>query len=335
MDIPWSRISLNRTHASMDLGRRLHFDDTAGEQLAADLQSGAAENLFAGSGHSFDEIAALGKERKPLPRFPLAVSIKAYGQDGKEEVESANIVAQLPGSDPELKNEYVVLSAHIDHVGIGEPINGDRIYNGAMDNASGSALLLDVAASLKANPATNRNARCSLSSSRGEEKGLLGSSYFAALSHRRSQIHGRRHQHRHVPAHRPAQAPDRLRPRTNPISATPPARSPQRCGMQVQPDPEPLRNVFIRSDQYNFIRHGIPSLAMDVAPDRATPDEEAFQRLAHAALPRPVGRPEQPVDLLGRRLRRNHSRPDGLRGQPHQRPQWKPDSFFRRYAQAD
>ena len=58
------------------------------------------------------------------------------------------MVAKLPGSDPRLKNEYVVLSAHIDHIGIGEPINGDRIYNGAMDNAAGSAVLLDVAASL-------------------------------------------------------------------------------------------------------------------------------------------------------------------------------------------
>ena len=61
-------------------------------------------------------------------------------------------MAELPGSDPKLKNEYVVLSAHLDHLGIGEPINGDRIYNGAMDNASGSAVLLDLIASLKKSP---------------------------------------------------------------------------------------------------------------------------------------------------------------------------------------
>ena len=62
------------------------------------------------------------------------------------------MVAKLPGSDPMLKNEYVVLSAHIDHVGIGAPVNGDRIYNGAMDDGSGSALAMDVAAQLKAHP---------------------------------------------------------------------------------------------------------------------------------------------------------------------------------------
>src|SRR6202041_4133550 len=98
----------------------------------------------------------LGKDRKPLPRFPLAVSLKAHATMKTKPVESANLVAKLPGSDPTLKNEYVVLSAHVDHLGIGEPINGDKIYNGAMDNASGSALLLDVARSLKADPASHK-----------------------------------------------------------------------------------------------------------------------------------------------------------------------------------
>src|SRR5206468_8637853 len=92
-------------------------------------------------------------------------------------VDSANIVAKLPGSDPVLKNEYVVLSAHIDHVGIGEPINGDRIYNGAMDNASGSAVLLDVAANLKKSPEKLKRSLLFVFVT-GEEKGLLGSRYF-------------------------------------------------------------------------------------------------------------------------------------------------------------
>ena len=92
---------------------------------------------------------------------------------------SSNIVASLPGSDPQLKNEYVVLSAHIDHVGIGEPVNGDRIYNGAMDNASGVAVLLDVAASLKAHPENLKRSLLFVFVT-GEEKGLLGSKYFAA-----------------------------------------------------------------------------------------------------------------------------------------------------------
>ena len=178
MDVPWSRISLNRNHPSMDLADP-EFNETAGLQVGVAFNPAAAEALFAGSGHTFAEIAALAKDRKPLPHFPLGVSLEAKADILTTKLESANVVAKLPGSDPALKNEYVVLSAHIDHVGIGEPVNGDRIYNGAMDNGSGTALALDVAAQLKANPEKlSRSILFVLVTA--EEKGLLGSKYFAA-----------------------------------------------------------------------------------------------------------------------------------------------------------
>src|SRR5207245_580959 len=79
----------------------------------------------------------------------LPLSIRAATRMRKTALQSANIVAKLEGSDPELKKEYVVLSAHIDHLGLGDPVNGDRIYNGAIDNASGCAVLLDIASALK------------------------------------------------------------------------------------------------------------------------------------------------------------------------------------------
>jgi len=147
MDIPWSRISANRAHPNMALKDR-EFDETAGEELAVAFNPAKAEKLFEDSGHTLQEILDLAKDRKQLPRFPLAKSIKARATVSKKIIESANLVAQLTGNDPRLKNEYVVLSAHLDHLGIGEPINGDRIYNGAMDNASGSAVLLDLISSL-------------------------------------------------------------------------------------------------------------------------------------------------------------------------------------------
>jgi hypothetical protein len=112
------------------------FNETAGLQFAVAFNPMAAEALFAGSGHTFAEIAALAKDRKPLPHFPLGVSLEAKGDILTTKLESANLVAKLPGSDPVLKDQYVVLSAHIDHIGIGEPVNGDRIYNGAMDDGS-------------------------------------------------------------------------------------------------------------------------------------------------------------------------------------------------------
>src|SRR5215470_14846762 len=151
MDIPWSRMSANRAHPSMALTGR-EFDETAGQKLAVTFNPARAEKLFAGSGHTLQEILDLAKDRKPLPHFPLPASIQARATVKKKSLESANVIAKLPGTDPKLKNEFVVLSAHIDHVGIGEPINGERIYNGAMDDGSGVAAVLDMAASLKQHP---------------------------------------------------------------------------------------------------------------------------------------------------------------------------------------
>ena len=98
MDIPWSRISLNRAHPSMELDYP-EFNETEGEKLAAYMNPASAEKLFAGSGHTFAEIAALGKDRKPLPHFPLAASLEAKTHVEVTKIESANIVARLPGSD--------------------------------------------------------------------------------------------------------------------------------------------------------------------------------------------------------------------------------------------
>src|SRR5207245_6353692 len=122
MDIPWSRISANHNEPSMDLADP-EFLETPGQQIGVACNPASAEKLFAGSGHTFEEIAALGKDRKPLPHFPLGVSLKAHATVKTSPVESATIVGKLPSIDPALKNEYVVISAHIDHNGIGEPVN--------------------------------------------------------------------------------------------------------------------------------------------------------------------------------------------------------------------
>lgn len=208
MDVPWSRIALNRTHPSMDLADP-EFNETQGEQLSLFFNPAHADKLFAGSGHTFQEIADLGKDRKPLPHFALPAAIKATTKMEKKAIESDNIIAKLPGSDPQMKNEYVVLSAHIDHVGIGEPINGDRIYNGAMDDASGSAVLLDVASSLKKKPRRSETlpAVC-IRNRRGKR-----STRFQVLhrpSHGGSQIHGGRYQRRYVLAYRSPEDVDRV-----------------------------------------------------------------------------------------------------------------------------
>ena len=331
MDIPWSRIAVNRAHPSMDLDYP-EFNETEGAKIAVTVNPASAEKLFAGSGHTFEEIADLGKDRKPLPHFPLAVSLAAKTKVDVTSVESANLVAKLPGSDPALKDEYVVLSAHLDHIGIGEPINGDRIYNGAMDNGSGSALTLDMAASFKKNPEKLRRSLL-LVLVTGEEKGLLGSKYFAA--------------HPTVPSK--AIVADvnvdmflpivplklltvwglddsDLGDRAREVAQT--------QGVRVQPDPEPLRNLFVRSDQYNFIRNGVPSLAMGVAPEPGSPEVKLFKDWLTQRYHAPSDDVNQPVNLAAaakyeeivRALLINIANGD-------HRPEWKPDSFFRRYAE--
>jgi Zn-dependent M28 family amino/carboxypeptidase len=330
MDIPWSRISVNRNHPSMDLADA-EFYDTPGLQIGVAFNPASAEKLFADSGHTFAEIAALGKDRKPLPHFPLAVSLKANAVIQTTTLESANIVARLTGSDPALKNEFVVLSAHIDHVGIGAPINGDSIYNGAMDNGSGSSLVMDIAASLKAHPEKTRRSILFLLVT-AEEKGLLGSRYFAE---------------------HPTVAPKSMVADVNvdmflPIVplrilkiggleesdlGTRAAAIAQAMGIKPIPDPEPLRNAFIRSDQYSFIKKGVPAVKCDVGFELGTPEQKIFKDWLTNRYHAPSDDVNQPVDLpaasgyeeFTRRLLLDTANTTA-------RPRWKTDSFFRRYA---
>jgi Zn-dependent M28 family amino/carboxypeptidase len=332
MDIPWSRMSVNRTHPSMVLADP-EFNETDGEKLALIFNPARADKLLEGSGHSFDELLNIAKDRKQLPRFPLTASISAKAKLEKKDLESANVVAKIPGSDPELENEYVVLSAHIDHLGIGEPINGDRIYNGAMDNGSGSALLLDMASSLKKSPEKLKRSILFVFVT-AEEKGLLGSKYFAANPTVDSKsmvadinvdmflpivplkvltVFGLAESDLGNAAREVAQA----------------------HGISVQPDPEPQRNLFIRSDQYNFIRHGIPALAMNVGVTPGSSEQKVFKDWLTQRYHAPSDDLNQPVDLSAAALYEEVVR--GLMiavaDNPH-RPQWKLDSFFRRYAEA-
>lgn len=332
MDIPWSRATLARTRPSMVLADA-NLDDTRGVGLSVAFNPAHAEKLFQDSGHSFEELVALAKDRKPLPRFPLTVSLQARAKMIEKEVESANVVAKFPGNDPKLKDEYVVLTSHMDHLGIGEPINGDNLYNGAMDNASGCALNLDIANSL-------HRTHVKLSRSvlfvfvTAEEKGLLGSRYFAS--------------HPTVPKN--AMVADINTDMFLPIfplkvltvyglaeSSLGDAvqQVAQSDGVDVQPDPEPLRNIFIRSDQYSFIREGIPSLAMKVGFLPGSPEADLAKKWLTERYHAPSDDLNQPVDLAA--AGKFEDIVEGLTvkvADDAQRPEWKSDSFFRRFVTA-
>ncbi len=307
------------------------FNETPGLQVGVIFNPASAEGLFAGSGHTFAEIAALGKDRKPLPRFPLAASLKAEATVHTTQVESANLVGKLPGSDPVLKDEFVVLSAHIDHVGIGAPINGDKIYNGAMDDGSGTAAVMDIAASLKAHPEKLKRSVLFLLVT-AEEKGLLGSKFFAAHpTVPRKSIVADINMDMFLPIV-PLKELKILGLDESDLGAEA-AKIAESMGIKPIPDPEPLRNAFIRSDQYSFIKQGIPAVKIDVGFDLGSPEQKVFKDWLTYRYHAPSDDVNQPVDLQSAATYEEFTRRLLIAtANLASRPQWKPDSFFRRYA---
>jgi peptidase M28-like protein len=330
MDIPWSRISLNRNEPAMDLADA-EFYETPGLQLAVTFNPASAEKLFEGSGHTFAEIAALGKDRKPLPHFPLGVALQAKAEIESKAIESANLAGKLTGSDPALQNEFVVLSAHIDHVGVGAPINGDSIYNGAMDDGSGSAAVLDIAASLKAHPEKVRRSIVFVLVT-AEEKGLLGSKYFAT--------------HSTVPIKSIVADVNmdmflpivplkilRIQGIDESDLGTRAAEVARAMGIKPIADPEPLRNAFIRSDQYSFIKRGVPAIKADVGFELGTPEQKIFKDWLTNRYHAPSDDVKQPVDLQTAAQYEEFTRRVLVEtANAGARPQWRAESFFRRYA---
>ncbi len=332
VDIPWERSALARFMPSMSLADPA-LDETHGLKLYVTINPAHADKLFIDSGHTFREILDAANAHKSLPRFAIPGRIKATAAVKRTDVASQNVVAMLPGTDPKLKEEYIVFTAHLDHLGIGKPINGDAIYNGAMDNASGVASVLDVAAILKESSTRLRRSVLFVAVT-GEEKGLLGSRYFA---------------------HLPTVDPQKIVADINIDMILPlyplkkltmfgsdesdlgddAAAVATSLGVVPRPDPVPERNVFIRSDQYSFIRRGIPSLMVMVGFDKGSPEEQIVGKWLSERYHAPSDDVKQPVDkkaagefdvLVAKLLERVANR--------ESRPGWKDTSFFKRFAES-
>jgi Zn-dependent M28 family amino/carboxypeptidase len=268
VEIPWARQILLSAQPGMylsDAKLRETPDGFAG--LA--LDPAKAEILFAGSGHTFAELAALADASKPVPTFDLPLRLTAHIVAKRESLSSPNLVAELEGKDRNLRSEYVVVSAHLDHLGVGAPINGDSIYNGAMDDASGVAAVLDIAHRLKHGPRPRRSVLFVIVTA--EEKGLLGSFYFAkqptvAKSHLVADLNF------DMPlplwplksVFVPGEGESTLGADARAVAAE--------QGLVMAQDPLPDRNVFIRTDQFSFVREGIPALAFKFGFAKDTPE---------------------------------------------------------------
>ncbi|HVW95192.1 MAG TPA: M28 family peptidase [Mucilaginibacter sp.] len=190
--------------------------------------------------------------------FPLNGTIKIAYTSSYDDIISYNVVGKIEGSDPKLKNEYVVHSAHLDHLGIGRPVQGDSIYNGAHDNASGVASVLAIAGIYQHIDHKPKRSILTVLLT-GEEMGDLGSGYFAA----RPTVPGK-----DIVADVNTDMPTIIAPllSVTALGAEHSSLAKQvdaaagYLGLGVEPDPEPAQVRFVRSDQYSFVVNGIPAL---------------------------------------------------------------------------
>lgn len=328
-EVPWSRTAAASLLPRMQLSQP-GPDVVPHLPIAITFNPAHAQALFAGSGHTFEEILAAADGNKPLPHFPLAVKVRAQVAVQRSQVKSENVAGVLTGSDPKLRQEYVVVSAHLDHLGIGAPVHGDRIYNGAMDHASGDASLIEIARALRDANARPKRSILFLSVT-GEEKGELGSEYFAAHPTVKGRIIADINMDMYLPLfplkYLEVQG---LGESTlgDDIRAVASA-----AGVEVQADKEPEHNRFIRSDQYSFIKKGVPALAFKFGYIPGTAQEKTFKAWYSERYHGPADDLSQPVDLQAAAQFNAILEKLALRvADAGKRPEWKQDSFFRRFA---
>lgn len=328
-ETPWERQVLNARAASMRL-EDAQFDDTHGQRLSVTLSPQAAPRIFQGSGHSIADLFALASAGKQLPRFPLKYSLRAKTRVRRGKVRSMNVVGLVPGSDPALKDEVVVLSAHLDGYGVGRPVDGDAIYNGALDNAAGSATLLDIAANLHQNKTRLRRSVAFVFVT-GEERGLLGSRYFAVRPTLKGNIVANINSDMYLPLY-PLRRITMYGLGESDLEQDVRAAA-QKLRIAVAADPEPKRNAFIRSDQYSFIRQGVPAMALSFGYEPGNEEARAKWQWLRERYHSPKDDLNQPVNLQGAAeynqlmllITESVANRDAS-------PQWNENSFFRRFA---
>ena len=234
---------------------------------SAYLSEHAAADLFEGTPISFEEALDSIDASQPSSVL-LGIEVTLSRKTDLGQLSSPNVIGVIRGTDPELSNEYIVYTAHLDHIGRGVEVDGDDLYNGMYDNAMGTALMIEAARVLAASPLRRSIMFIALT---GEEKGLLGSDYFA-----------------HYPtvpidsivANVNIDMPLFLYPLADVVAFGAEHSSLQAIvaaaanaeGFTLTPDPVPEENFFVRSDQYSFVRQGIPAIYLD--PGFGTTDAE-------------------------------------------------------------
>jgi Zn-dependent M28 family amino/carboxypeptidase len=259
---PWSVVKSSNTGEQFDLVRadrnrsRCPIEGWITRQQAA--------RLFQLAGKNFDSI----KKSAASPNFhPVSLGVNAglTLHNRIRTIDSYNVVGKVVGSDPELRNQYVIYTAHWDHLGIGAAVKGDRIYNGAVDNASGVGGLLELAnAFAKVQPRPKRSIL--FLSVTAEEKGLWGSEYYAEnplyplastlanINMDVLNVHGRTRDIGVI-----GLGMSSLDDIVKAVA--------KQQGRVVKPDAEPEKGFYYRSDHFEFAKQGVPALDTDTGTD--------------------------------------------------------------------
>jgi Zn-dependent M28 family amino/carboxypeptidase len=263
---PWSVVRTSNGSWRFDIARGVG-DSEPFLKVRSWMTDDAAHRMMQLAGLNLDELRQQAATRDFKP---VKLNLKAALDLNSEvkRVEAPNVAAILPGRDPKLRDEYVVYSAHWDHFGIGAPDKtGDTIYNGALDNATGVASVLEIARVLSALPAAEKPRRSILFLiTTGEEQGLIGAEWYS--------------QHPLVPVNKTAadinlDSMNILGPTSNfvPLGAE---RSSLKGvveaiaherGLTISPDPRPEQGSFYRSDHFPFAKVGVPSISLKEGDD--------------------------------------------------------------------
>jgi len=328
---PWERLVLLRWIPAMrwtdESGTPFDaFSELRGKFI---VSRAGAKQLFRGAPRSLERAFAYSTSGR-AQGFELPAKVTLTTRTALRPLTSTNVAGMLEGSDPALKSEYIVFTAHLDHLGRGAPVNGDAIYNGALDNASGTAIMIEVArylASLKPRPLRSMI----FLAVTAEVKGLLGSDYFA--------------RHPTVPAaslvaNVNMDMPVALTPLSDLIafgaehSSLGPvaARAAARENMTLAPDPNPAEVIFVRSDQYCFVRQGVPAIYLDAgtsARTRGVDGKALFEEFLRTRYHMPGDDLSQPIDYgTLAALGRVNARIGIEVGNAPQRPSWNAGDFF-------
>lgn len=304
------------------------FTRTPGIRATATINDAAAQAMLAGSGHTLKAILAQAAKKGGRPKgFALKALVGIERASSVATAPSSNVIALLPGSDPALAKEYVLLTAHLDHLGIKDSAAGkDKLYNGAMDNASGVATMLAVAKAFAESGARPKRSIL-FAAVTAEEDGLLGSQYLARhpVLPEGGNLVGVVNLDMPILTYdfRDVVAFGAEHSSLGPIVE----RAARAEGVALSPDPLPAEGLFTRSDHYRFVQEGVP--AVFLMTGFAGPGREAFEHFLKTDYHQPSDQMSLPFnwDAAEKFAKVNYAIAREIADQP-EAPRWYKGDFF-------